>query len=301
MSIKVALKAICAAAVLATAGAANAGLFYIDIGTAYGPAGGQVNATSTSMKNQMTFQYQSTTTFTDKDNSLSLSVGDTTVTNAGLVGGADPSLNNVTGFTPNQFGATKSNNGYGTHWMLSFGIENLTGQISSLSTAPATLGAPEVNYNAGAVLKMYLFTDADGFTTANNFMNINITGGFSGTGGTILNGMVDFTGTDAGFRNIFHSGTQSCLGSNSFYDIWLNCGAPPSAMNIQFRGDFNTDVDILTSAGPIGVDADGHLLIQVKDAKHDGSATFDIPEPATLALAGLALIGVGVSRRRKTA
>lgn len=246
------------------------------------------------MKSQMTFQYQSTTTFTDKDNSLGLSLGDTTVTQAGLVGGASLALNNVTGFTPNQvLNLSDSNNGYGSNWLLSFGIQNLTGKITSFGTGP------EITYDAGSVLKMYFFDSAN--PLGNNFMNIKITGGSSGTGGTVLNGVVDFTGTDAGYRNLFHSGTQSCMGSNSFYDIWLNCGAPPSAMEIQFRGDFNTDVNILTAASVIGKDADNHLLIQVKDAKHDGSATFDIPEPATLALAGLALIGVGISRRRKSA
>lgn len=296
MTMKFALKAGCAALAFAGMASANAGLFYMDIGTNYGPAADQVTPTSTSVKNQLTFQYESSTVFTDLDGSTSITVGDTTNTTAGLaLPGASLTANQIQGFTPNQisFPTSDSNNGYGTNWLMSFGISNLTGEVTSFGTGP------EITYNSGGVLNLYVW-DTTSATNKLNFMNILITGGSSGTGGTILNGKVDFTGIEGNvFRNLFHSDTYTCNGSDGFYDLWNTCGAnPPGDLSIVFRGDFNTDPD-LASAAPAGVDADGNLLIAFGPVRHDGSATFDIPEPGSLALLGLAMAGLGLTQRRR--
>lgn len=296
MTSKFSLKAVCAALALAAAGSANAGLFFMNVGTNYGGVtAGKVNATSTSVKNQMTFQYVSSTVFKDQDGSLGISVGDTTTTTAGLaLPGAVLGNNQVTGFTPNQvnFPGSDSNNGYG-NWLLSFGIENLTGTVSSIGTGP------EITYGSGATLKMYIWDTASG-TAGLNFMNIKISGGSSGTGGTFLDGEVDFTGIAANpFRNLFNTATPNSCGSyTGFYDLWANCSDAPDFLKISFNGDFNTDARQLVT-NPIGLDTDGKLLIKADNIKHDGSATFDIPEPGTLALAGLALVGLASARRRK--
>lgn len=294
MTMKFALKAGCAALAFAGMASANAGLFYLNNGLDYSATDvGQVTPTSTSMKNQFTYQYQSSTVITDVTNN-GISVGDTTLTTAGLaIPGAVRANNNITGFTPNEVvgfpSSTESNNGYNSTWQMSFGISNLNGVVTGIGTGP------EIAYSAGAVVNLYYYDALNPAGT--NFMNVNITGGSSGTGGTLLYGLVDFTGITASdsLKNLINSGGQTCNGLTGFYDIWSNCDNPPLAIN--FLGDFNTNIAI-SQFKPAGVNGSNQALYAVT-TNHDGSATFDIPEPGSVALLGLALAGLGLTQRRR--
>lgn len=292
MTMKFALKAGCAALAFVGMASANAGLFYLNNGLDYSATDvGQVTPTSTSMKNQFTYQYQSSTVITDVTNN-GISVGDATLTTAGLaIPGALFANNNITGFTPNQvnFPKSDSNNGYGDTWQMSFGITNLNGVVTGIGTGP------EIAYSAGAVLNLYYYDAAN--PTGINFMNVGITGGSSGTGGTLLYGLVDFTGITASdsLKNLINSGGQTCNGLTGFYDIWSTCNNPPLA--ISFLGDFNTNIAI-SQFKPAGVNGSNQALYAVT-TNHDGSATFDIPEPGSVALLGLALAGLGLTQRRR--
>ena len=289
MTLKYALKAGCAALAFAAGGAAYAGPFFLDILNAYGPAPGQMNPTSTSMKNQLTFQYESKTIVTDVTGN-GYGAGDTTASTAGLAVGVLAN-NNVTGFTPNQtvFPVTNSNNGYNTNWQIGFDITGLTGVVQN----PAL----DITYNSSGVIHMFVW-DTFSATAGQNFMNVNIVSGASGTGGTLLSGKVDFTGIAASpFENLFHSGDISCGGSSGFFDIWSNCGGNTGALQISFFGDFNTNIAKATIT-PIGTQGIAGAQLQLT-ADHDGSATFNVPEPGSVALLGLALAGLGLTQRRR--
>ncbi|HBU29097.1 MAG TPA: hypothetical protein DEB56_05125 [Thiobacillus sp.] len=276
-------KSLLAASILLAAGNVSAGSFYLDPGVDYSATDSdQVCATCTSMKSQFTFQYESTTVINDGD-ANGIDTGDTLVTTAGLaVGGL--AENNVTGFTPNEVFGANSNNGYGPNWLMSFSMTNLGGVINGVTGG----GVPLFSYGPGL---LELFVTFDGSTLI-NFMDVNIIGGEATGLGIEMVGVADFTNVDGSYNNLIHSGETSCAGSTGFFDIWTNCGA---AMPISFFADFNTNV----TTSDFTDNGDGTFSLT---SNHDGSATFSIPEPGTLALVGMSLLLMGgMARRSKKA
>ena len=276
-------KSLLAASILLAAGNVSAGTFYLDTGDDFTDTDtDQACATCTSMKSQFTFQYESTTVINDGD-ANGIDTGDTLVTTAGLaVGGL--ANNNVTGFTPNEVFGANSNNGYGPNWLMSFSMTNLGGVINGVTGG----GVPLFSYGPGL---LELFVTFDGSTLI-NFMDVNIIGGEATGLGIEMVGVADFTNVDGSYNNLIHSGETSCAGSTGFFDIWTNCGA---AMPISFFADFNTNV----TTSDFTDNGDGTFSLT---SNHDGSATFSIPEPGTLALVGMSLLLMGgMARRSKKA
>jgi hypothetical protein len=277
-------KSLLTVSILLAAGSASADPFYLDIGTNYGPAGGQVCPTCTSMKDEFTFTYQSSTTIFDTVNDNVIGAGDLLSTDGGLAVGA---LNNnqVNGFNPNQVFNSDSNNGYGTNYLISFSVTGLGGVVNGVTGA----GVPTFSYGPG-LLEMFVTFDG---VTFNNFMDVEITGGGATGVSTILLGKADFTNVDAGYNDLIHSGTESCLGSDSFFDIWTNCGV---ATPISFFASFDTNIFVSD------FDYDPVTDTFNLTSNHDGSATFSVPEPGTRALLGGSLILMGgMARRNKKA
>jgi hypothetical protein len=282
-------KSLLAMSVLLAAGGASADPFYLDIGTNYGPAGDQVCPTCTSMKDEFTFTYESSTTIFDTVNDNAIGAGDLLSTDGGLaVGGfnlAGLGNNQVNGFNPNEAFGTNSNNGYGPNYLISFSVSGLGGIVNGVTGS----GVPTFTYGPG-LLEMFVTFDG---VTFNNFMDVEITGGGATGVSTILLGKADFTNVDAGYNDLIHSGGTTCLGSDSFFDIWTNCG---TGTDIQFFASFDTN--IFVSDFTYDAVSDTFSLT----SNHDGSATFSVPEPGTLALLGGSLILMGgMARRNKKA
>lgn len=293
------------AALLAASSSASALPFYIDIGNNYSGGNDKVCPTCTSMKNEFLFTYESESLITDTDGSGTVTNGDEITTNAGygvllsnpgnpgsgLVGDGSLGENQLTGFTPNESFGSYANNGYGQDWMITFNIYQWEGTV----TVDPLTNNIYPTYGAGL---LELFVTFDG-VTFNNFMDINMTQGYVTGLGSVLEGTVDFTNVDAGFNNLFHSSNYACNGSDGFYDIWLNCGAGAGNDSAIRLVDTSFDSNVtIANAMPV-VTPNGVAFSLSTD--HDGSGTFAVPEPGTLSLLGLSLLGLGGLRMRKKA
>lgn len=287
------LKALCAALAVSAATAASASQIYLDVGTNYTGANqtGKVNTTSTGVKNEILYTYQSTTYITDIDGN-GIDAGDLVSTSIGLFGSNALLDNYATGFTPGQGFGSASNNGYGSpNWLISFKGENLAGVVSGLNGS-GTSAIPLLSYAAGGLIQMLLTFDG---STFNNFMNLLIGGGGATGVGTVLFGTPDFTGVDGGYNNLIHAANGVNCGGQTGLQSLVTCN--PSPVKVGWVASQDTNVTI-SQFGVASVDANG-IVTYVVSTNHDGSLRFDIPEPSMLLLMGGALLGLGLSSRRR--
>lgn len=289
MKLNTTIKTLCAAVAIAASAAASAGQVWMDIGADYGNNGtgaAYVNDTSTGIKNQLNIDYTSTTILNLQNGSFTTTFGWDQSTLTSLAGNGITGGNNVASFDP-----TSGSNGYGidNSWFMTF-KGNAAGTFSFDSNGKAIL-----SYNSGTI-NLFASENPYNLATYSNFMTIGITGGLMSPGNSNLTGKV--TSTTGAYADLFNSVFKpSCAAGNTFTQI-LACGdeAP-----IWFTGNFNT-YDPTFIPGNFVETPNGPVPTTLSaTGEHNGSVKFDVPEPASLALLGVGLFGLGAVRRRKIA
>lgn len=270
------------AALLASSSTAFADQFYIDVGTDFDPGSPHATAagvTTTGWLDEMLYEYSSTTVVTDADVN-GPDDGDSIVTTGGFIDGDPASLatNRVTGFSPGEIAGlpfTPSDNGFGS-WGLTFQFE-LTGSLGPGLTTDYNTGSITFYYYDSSIvadtsLYIELFT-INVLTTTNTFGGPSIRGEIASFGPGTVNGVAA--------EDVFN------VKDNSFGSL------ADDLVQIIAAVDFNTDPSQVTVTNNF----DGTFTLT---GEHDGSISFAVPEPSSLAVLGLGLLGAaGFGRRRR--
>lgn len=274
---------------------------YIDIGANYGGNANYVDGTTTTgWLEELQFNYNSWSKVQDANNNFTIDAGDIITSSGGLLGSgfnnfiAQYGNNSISSFLPQEFGAFgPSNNGYKSGWELSFGFNNLTGVID---------GFGGVNWVSGTI-SFYATTNVGACAGANNIncftrlFDMTVTNGGNIPSATVLNGYLsNFNTTDSINGVIAGDIFNTAFGGNnmSFRDIHDLLALDGKQQNFKFLVDQN----VAALPAVTGYDA-GTKTFTLAKALHDGSLAFNVPEPTSIAILGLGLLGLGLSRRKQ--
>lgn len=266
---------------------------YIDVGHDYGggaPFDAAAGPTTTGWKDSLKLTYESSSVVQDLDGNAALSEGDTILSKGGYLPGGDAAF----GFGSNKItelvvaedpisGTGPSDNGFGgANWQLSFRFDDLVGVYKDALS--------DFQYTAGTI-DWLLYDSTNGISNEIHLFTTTIGSHTSVPGNQVFNGELgnfgagSVNGVDIGdIFNIAYGG-----GAISFQDY-----AGLTGMKTKFRIDQNSDL----AGGTVSYDAIAKEF-QIQKASHDGSLEFSVPEPASIAILGLGLLGFAGSRKRK--
>lgn len=300
-------------------GVALADPFYIDVSAAGGTGVplpfGDANTTTSMFDSHQVFA-NTTSVIYDTNSSGSLNVGDKFIDagdahfTSGLPAGDQEGIN--------------LNTGFGVFSEITTQWNDLVGSVTAITpiTTGPLLGGfiTTTDYVAGGTFNFYFdapgnanygttvgTSDDSGFGNGTHVLTLTLT---SGTGSSTFNSSGNFvTGSSNLFAQItfardnffwFDNGNGIVdAGDKDFHDL-LGL-LIPITLNAAVDQNTNHVVNVAGdgSAGPAGF---GNQL-QIIHSDHDGSIEYSVsvPEPTSIALLGLGLLGLGFSRRNKKA
>lgn len=274
---------------------------YIDIGTNFGGGANKAaGATTTGWLDELQFKYRSWSTVVDTDNNNTLNAGDVITSTGGVDGSGfnnwlgQYGSNSISSFIPQDFGGFgPSDNGFKSGWEMTFGFTNLTGTLDSFGG---------VNWQSGTI-SFYATTNIGGCVGSNSkscltrLFDMEVTTGGNIPSGTVLSGyMTNFNTTDS-FNGVLAADVFN-INAGGVAKSFKQLSDELALQNMQQAFTFRVDQNVAQLPAVTGKNGN---VFTLASAFHDGSLSFAVSEPTTLAVMGLGLMGLFYRRRSQKA